>query len=1207
MKLRLIALMIFIGFIANGQTNQEKKIIPPSPNASTLGRFGDIPVELYNGSVDISIPIYTVKDGDIEIPLVFNYHPSGVKVQQEATWCGLGWNFSPGGSVTRSVVGGVDGAFLLSGEKDFYKDNFLKAKRAMSAQDVVAAEDMMMYPGMYDGMRIHWAQALYRGSLAAHNTIFNDFKLYYERPTSEIISASQFKFEEANLITSSAVLGQGEPDIFYVNCPGLSFQFFMDIVTDKPVIMNGKELIKIEGSPLTSNNWVITNEKGFKYYFDIQETYNSFQPIVTSWLLSKIVSPLGYTVNFNYQNFGDEYPVSNYLGNLDVHIPDSEFSTDYDGTHAKIFSHQASAHADASNISKNYYLTSIVTSLETIQFNLQTRLDIAGVGARSLKGIDIIRTNGQKLRSFNCNYEYFNYSTIGSTYHEGQFQYNYPIITHTPTQIEDYYSKRLKLTNIQQFGFEGVISKNEGNYTFSYIEDFPLPLKTSCAVDHWGYYNGQDNTGLLPAIAFLPENIGINASEHATFSPDPDVAKMTSTQVNNRNIPAELKYFNGANRASDESFMQQGMLKTIVYPTGGKTSFIWEANRFSNFRIPSVSQAGAIANALTAVPIETSNVQDYPSAPTSLKRSNFSLTKPLTVKVSGELLKARNPNYPQTEFSDMEFSEIKIYKKDGSGNLTMIKEYYFNSSNSQIREQTIAGVKQRTFSTEVPLQIGDYVLECSFIAYDRPAMTGGPQLYGHINYKTKTENEVISEVLNAQDFVGGGLRIKEILKIDNDGKNLSRKVISYFNEDGKTSGLLMSPLNYISSKWLYTTEQGRMWSLNSSSYVPLSSSAKGNLVGYNRVIEEDYDVNGTNGKIIAEYNNDPSRYYANLPTVPAMTNGLLKSSKIYSSSRLISESNFEYKKLYSQYYRNYKATCIVPLNDLRTQTTERFWWVYGSYFMSYYPLLSELNVLSKKEEISYPANSLDKITFTTGYDYSPFHFKLIKTTTTDNKGMEVQKTYSYPNEMVVSGRDPSGIYQGMVTKNIVHRLIESSTTKNGKTILSRTNYIQPHAGVFVPGSVEVRNTVSGVDEKRLVYNNYDPKGNPLSLRQEKGLNICYIWSYNSQYPIAEIKNADYSAVVAALGGATAVTNFANSFPANKAAIDTFLAPIRNSTTTFKDTQITSYSYDPLVGIRSMTDAKGMTTTYEYDDFQRLKNVKDHDGNIIKNNDYHYKP
>ena len=53
-------------------------------------------------------------------------------------------------------------------------------------------------------------------------------------------------------------------------------------------------------------------------------------------------------------------------------------------------------------------------------------------------------------------------------------------------------------------------------------------------------------------------------------------------------------------------------------------------------------------------------------------------------------------------------------------------------------------------------------------------------------------------------------------------------------------------------------------------------------------------------------------------------------------------------------------------------------------------------------------------------------------------------------------------------------------------------------------------------------------------------------------------------------------------------------------------QMTTYTYDPLIGETSVTDPKGEITYYEYDAFQRLMNIKDKDGNINKHVDYHYK-
>ncbi|MEZ2338546.1 hypothetical protein AB6735_23060 [Mucilaginibacter sp. RCC_168] len=54
-----------------------------------------------------------------------------------------------------------------------------------------------------------------------------------------------------------------------------------------------------------------------------------------------------------------------------------------------------------------------------------------------------------------------------------------------------------------------------------------------------------------------------------------------------------------------------------------------------------------------------------------------------------------------------------------------------------------------------------------------------------------------------------------------------------------------------------------------------------------------------------------------------------------------------------------------------------------------------------------------------------------------------------------------------------------------------------------------------------------------------------------------------------------------------------------------DAKMTTYTFDPMVGITSSTDAKNETTYYEYDSFLRLMNIKDKDRNITKHNEYHY--
>jgi hypothetical protein len=86
------------------------KTIPPTPTAAALGRYGEIPVSHTSGVPNIEIPVFTLQEGKINLPISFSYHASGIKVQDVATPSGLGWVLNAGGIVSRTILGFPDGS-----------------------------------------------------------------------------------------------------------------------------------------------------------------------------------------------------------------------------------------------------------------------------------------------------------------------------------------------------------------------------------------------------------------------------------------------------------------------------------------------------------------------------------------------------------------------------------------------------------------------------------------------------------------------------------------------------------------------------------------------------------------------------------------------------------------------------------------------------------------------------------------------------------------------------------------------------------------------------------------------------------------------------------------------------------------------------------------------------------------------------------------
>lgn len=248
-------------------------------------------------------------------------------------------------------------------------------------------------------------------------------------------------------------------------------------------------------------------------------------------------------------------------------------------------------------------------------------------------------------------------------------------------------------------------------------------------------------------------------------------------------------------------------------------------------------------------------------------------------------------------------------------------------------------------------------------------------------------------------------------------------------------------------------------------------------------------------------------------------------------------------------------------------------------------------------------NNGDSIIAASTYSYNSKN-QLIKELKTNSKGEVLETNIVYPEDKPA---DP--VAWRMLQTNDIHNILEQSEKVNGELVSKRINHYQELSGeIFVPSKTQLMNTKTLADEDAVVYHQYDSKGNVLSFSRANGTVINYIWSYAGKYPVAEIKGPAYQDIVPLLGGTNAISTFSNLVEPSKVQVDSFLSPIRDAiaSNNLGAIEITSFSYDSLLGITSETDPAGRTTFYEYDSFGRLKLIKDDKGAIKKKIDYNYR-
>ena len=247
---------------------------------------------------------------------------------------------------------------------------------------------------------------------------------------------------------------------------------------------------------------------------------------------------------------------------------------------------------------------------------------------------------------------------------------------------------------------------------------------------------------------------------------------------------------------------------------------------------------------------------------------------------------------------------------------------------------------------------------------------------------------------------------------------------------------------------------------------------------------------------------------------------------------------------------------------------------------------------------------------TTSYTYSnPLHNQVTVETSKNSDGRTEVKKYYYPQDY------NSGIqnFPALINKNILNQPIDQRIYYNNRlTHLEQFKYndnglLTDYYNADISASDIPFVSSSPYTATHRATFTYDAKSNYVNIKEDNKNDISYIWAYQDAYPVVMIEGLAYNAISSSIksiiSGRSYTTN--SDYSSVKTDVDLIKAQL-SAYLNNPAYRIRIFTYKPQVGMTSETDPNGLTTYYEYDNFGRLKNVKDNDGNILKNYDYYYK-
>lgn len=252
----------------------------PMPQVWSFMKYGKHTPNLYTGTVTESIPIYTYKDPDFEIPISLNYASNGYMPNIQASSVGLGWYLTAGGCITREIDGIKDDANNYIGGYGFY-DNYNEVTTTVSSDyDLFKLTKANQYDNL---LPYYYSTKPYYHTETTPDTHTFNFLGHYGR-------FSMGFNKQVYVYNTNRANGEYEIDLSqYKSTDDYWAPLDRSIIT----ITTGDGYKYLFRNGAEAGRYLLYTRHGSSDYFDEKIPRNY-------WMLSQITAPNGRTVIFEY-------------------------------------------------------------------------------------------------------------------------------------------------------------------------------------------------------------------------------------------------------------------------------------------------------------------------------------------------------------------------------------------------------------------------------------------------------------------------------------------------------------------------------------------------------------------------------------------------------------------------------------------------------------------------------------------------------------------------------------------------------------------------------------------------------------------------------------------------------------------------------------------------------------------------------------------